>query len=471
MLFHHLIHQEVVTIDSAVIKHILKDEFEVYSKPHREQNVIFLLLHDFIGHNIFTATHGLDSPDNGAVWLHSRKIASGIFTRNNFRDHMWGVFTNKADELIAILNQVPKDGKIDMQRKFFAFTMDSIMQLFFDRKTDLIGGQEDTLTSTFDNAHRSMMLYFVNNVAFVLLWSLLPWPLGPLNFKVQSRFERLWRILTPSGNSFSKYSTKARKMTYDLVREKLSEKGVENQRSLLALFVKAMDEEAAESNKPTLSTDEKASLMCDMALNFILAGRDTTACTLTWAFYMLATNPEVQAKLCQEIDEVLGDRDLVMEDVLSATKLPYLNGVVYEALRLYPPVPEDIKTPMRDDVLPGGIPAPKGTFLVFSPFGMGRDPDRYTDPLKVMPERWIPFKNPSPFDFPVFQAGPRICLGLNMALMEAKVVIVKLLRNFTFSLLAGEKENITYAMMLTMSLCNKKDQSSHELWLIPKKRK
>merc|ERR1712039_130148 len=95
------------------------------------------------------------------------------------------------------------------------------------------------------------------------------------------------------------------------------------------------------------------------------------------------------------------------------------------------------------------------------------DPSVYPDPEEVRPERWIPFKEPSPYEFPVFQAGPRICLGMDMAIFEAKVAATSLLQKYRFELLEGEKEKITYSATLTMSICNSKNQDSNNLWMVP----
>lgn len=161
----------------------------------------------------------------------------------------------------------------------------------------------------------------------------------------------------------------------------------------------------------------------DLVLNMTIAGRDTTACTLSWMVYILTQNQDVQAQLCKEIDEKLQGRTPTLED-LNPKNMPYLNGVLYETLRLYPPVPEDEKVVTEDGlVYPDGTPVYKGTHLIFSPYSMGRNPKVYPDPLKVVPTRWIPFKTPDPYAFPVFQAGPRFCLGKDMAQFEAKVSI------------------------------------------------
>jgi cytochrome P450 len=103
----------------------------------------------------------------------------------------------------------------------------------------------------------------------------------------------------------------------------------------------------------------------------------------------------------------------------------------------------------------------------------------WKEPERVDPERWIKrnasgdiqkFTRPDPFEFPVFQAGPRVCLGEQMAIFETKILVATLLQRFTFDLKEGENEKITYSGGLTMSLCNSKEQDSHELLLIPRKR-
>jgi len=202
----------------------------------------------------------------------------------------------------------------------------------------------------------------------------------------------------------------------------------------------------------------------DMILVFLFAGRDTTASLLSWTFYMLATNPEVQARLSAALVEP-------SLKAVSPSAMPYLNGVIYEALRLHPPVPTDSKVCMADDVMPNGVRVPKGTNCIFLPWAMGRDPAVYKDPEAVKPERWIPFKQPLPHEFPVFQAGPRICLGMDMAIFEAKVCMTMLLQRFSFSMPPGEAENIHYSSGLTMSVCNSKSQDSHNLWIEPRLRR
>jgi cytochrome P450 len=233
-----------------------------------------------------------------------------------------------------------------------------------------------------------------------------------------------------------------------------------NRKDLLALFVQTEEEN-------NFSSD----FLRDVVVNFVIAGRDTTACTLSWMFYILSINPDVQERLCDEIDRKCpaGSRRRTIAD-LSPSEMPYLHGVLYETLRLYPPVPMNMKESADEDTLPDGTYVPKHVNLTYLPYAMGRDPVRYANPEQVKPERWIPWVVPSQAEFPVFQAGPRVCLGMDMAIFEAKLVAVALLQRYSFKLMDGEAENICYSNTLTMSVCNSLKQDSHSLWLIPKKR-
>merc|ERR1712217_849873 len=124
--------------------------------------------------------------------------------------------------------------------------------------------------------------------------------------------------------------------------------------------------------------------------------------------------PAALAELLCELDEKLGDEPPNF-DTIRESQLPMLNAVVWEALRLFPPVAADPKCAAADDILPDGTFVPAGAEIAYLPFVMGRDPDAWEDADKFIPHRWIPFKQPSLFELPIFQAGPRVCLGMQMA--------------------------------------------------------
>ncbi|KAK3268724.1 hypothetical protein CYMTET_22786, partial [Cymbomonas tetramitiformis] len=131
----------------------------------------------------------------------------------------------------------------------------------------------------------------------------------------------------------------------------------------------------------------------------------------------------VEEKLAEEINAMysgLGGAPISFDSI---RKLPYLNAVLTEVLRLHPPVPQDFKIAVADDVLPDGTEIRRGEQVMYQVYVMGRSPKLWEDPLTFLPERHIndegAFMQPNMYKFPVFQAGPRTCLGKEMAYLEA----------------------------------------------------
>eukprot|EP00656_Telonema_subtile_P025637 TRINITY_DN2767_c0_g1_i4.p1 TRINITY_DN2767_c0_g1~~TRINITY_DN2767_c0_g1_i4.p1 ORF type:complete len:130 (+),score=34.78 TRINITY_DN2767_c0_g1_i4:177-566(+) len=116
----------------------------------------------------------------------------------------------------------------------------------------------------------------------------------------------------------------------------------------------------------------------------------------------------------------------------------------------------DGKIAAQDDTFPDGTRIRAGASVSYAPYIMGRDPELYPNPEQFRPERWLldgKFKAPSQFEYPVFQAGPRLCLGMNFALMEATVATTKLLQSFDFELASPDDESlIPDTGKLTMSI-------------------
>jgi len=436
------------------VLHILKDSFNKYSKPLPQNDFFLRMLLEFIGYGIFSVPHGIIAADNGAAWKSQRKIAAGIFTKNNFNFGMHEVFVRKAKRLRTLL---PDGRATDMQDQFFHYTLDSINQIFFGQESDTIAGSTNVYGDAFDGAHRSMMRFFFSTLTVKTLLDLLPWPLGGLNGLGMT----VWKWRSEPYAEFRRHIRTLDVESAVLIEKVRQDKDIASRSDLIALYLQAAARE---------SVPRSDKFLRDTILNFVIAGRDTTACLLTWMFYELATNPEIQHQVTAEIDEKLPNGTDPTLKLVHHSETPLLHALLYETLRLHPPVPVDGKTAACDDVWADGTHIPKGTKVNFQVYTMGRNPDVYEDPLRVKLERWVPFKAPSPHEFPVFQAGPRICLGMDMAIYEAKVLAAMLLQQFSFTLLEGEAEKIHYSNMLTMSLCNSKDQDSHNLWLIPHRR-
>mmetsp|Transcript_22593 Transcript_22593/g.27645 ORF Transcript_22593/g.27645 Transcript_22593/m.27645 type:complete len:197 (+) Transcript_22593:642-1232(+) len=185
-------------------------------------------------------------------------------------------------------------------------------------------------------------------------------------------------------------------------------------------------------------------------MSFFIAGRDTTACTISFALLILTQNPLMQERLFQELHSKFDGRDdnSYTTKVVDKDNLPYLHGVVFESLRMFPPVPVDVKTCAQDDVLPNGQQIYAGDRVTFEPYVMGRQ--NWDDGDIPKPERWLTAK-PTQYEFPVFQAGPRICLGQDFAVFEAKCVLSTLVQRYQFSL-SGQVPEIPYSPGITMTV-------------------
>lgn len=465
---------ELMVLEPMFIKHFLKTEFDRNTKPSRDEDGLFDNLGEWLGEEgIFVIRHGTKVlPQDHAIWYTQRKTASKLFTRGNFQELMWQAFAKKLDILVEVIDNAATSNKpIDIQEKFFSFTFDSIQKIFFDREVDSVSGKMDPYASAFDAAHREMMQFTIRTLPLYLLTKhVLPFPFGRLfpNSRHSGFLWPLYRMTNPYYQAFrcnvdylheetDKYVAAARASTPDIL---------ESRQDLLAYFLKA------EANGGQRIPDHR---LRDIILNFIIAGRDTTACTLSWMFFYLATNPEVQEKAASEVREVFGCRIPRLEE-LTPDNAPYLHGVLYETLRLAPPVPEDSKIVTQEMVFPDGTHVLPGVRLGYMPYSMGRDPLTYEDPEAFRPERWVPFEpfaqDPDfQYKFPVFQSGNRVCLGASMAQFEAKMVAATLLGKFSFELAPDEKkDNYHYAFMLTMSVCNNREQTSHQVNLSFKRR-
>ena len=172
----------------------------------------------------------------------------------------------------------------------------------------------------------------------------------------------------------------------------------------------------------------------DEVMTLLLAGHETTALALTFTFFVLAQQPRVETELLAELDDVLGDEPPTVADL---NDLAYLERVVTESMRLYPPVPGIVREPVEDDRI-GGYRIPAGVTVSMNQHVVHRDSRWYDDPMAFRPERWTDdFRESLPrlAYFP-FAAGPRRCVGDRFALLEARLVLATILRRYHLELVS-----------------------------------
>jgi cytochrome P450 len=186
-------------------------------------------------------------------------------------------------------------------------------------------------------------------------------------------------------------------------------------------------------------------MAADAALTYLSAGRDTTGQALTWTFYLLMRNPEVTAKVRQEVLHCLSEQQEAQEmerpnpTSFNPISAPYTMAVFYEALRLFPPIPFEIRQCTQDATLPDGTFLPKDSVLVWCLWAMQRSKITWGEnaddfrPERFLSEDGSKAISRSTSEFPVFNGGPRTCLGKKMAEAIAVQVIATMAWLFDFA--------------------------------------
>jgi cytochrome P450 len=184
----------------------------------------------------------------------------------------------------------------------------------------------------------------------------------------------------------------------------------------------------------------------DELITILLAGHETTASTLSWTWYLLDRHPEVAERVRAEADEVLGDAVPTYETLHG---LRYTSMVIQETMRLYPPVWGLPRTAINKDEI-GGCRVPPGADVMISPYTLHRHPGFWPDPGRFEPQRFSPAQ-PGPahrYAYIPFGAGPRVCVGSNLGMMEATLVTAMAARRFRLALVPGRK--VTAEAMLSL---------------------
>ncbi|WP_052341429.1 cytochrome P450 [Salinarimonas rosea] len=197
---------------------------------------------------------------------------------------------------------------------------------------------------------------------------------------------------------------------------------------LLSLYMQARDEDGRGM------TDRQ---LRDEMVTLLLAGHETTALVLSWAWYELARHPRTQERLAAEIDAVLCDRPATVEDL---RRLPFAESVAKESMRLYPPG-WAIGRETTEEVEIGGYRLAKGTTVIMAPWVLHRDPRHFDDPDAFRPERWedgLEERLPR-FAYMPFGGGPRVCIGGRFSMMEAVLILVTIARRFRLAPVPGRE--------------------------------
>lgn len=236
--------------------------------------------------------------------------------------------------------------------------------------------------------------------------------------------EILEKLPLPAVRRFHRARQTLDGIIFGLIAERRASK--KDKGDLLSMLLLAQDEEDEGGMTDTQVRDE--------ALTLFLAGHETTANALTWAWYLLSQDHGAEARFHAEIDSVLSGRLPSAEDLAN---LPYTTAVLSETLRLYPPA-WGIGRRTLEDVRIGGYSIKKGKVVLMSPYVTHRDPRWFPEPVAFRPERWLQEDDTRPkFAYFPFGGGARVCVGERFAWMEGVLLLATIAQKWRFSLAPG----------------------------------
>ncbi|XP_028767390.1 cytochrome P450 94B3-like [Neltuma alba] len=394
----------IITANPSNVEFILKTNFHNFpkGKPFTE------ILGDLLGCGIFNV--------DGELWSEQRKIASHGFSTRSLKDFIVKTLEEEVQkrlipllESASITNQV-----VDLQEILRRFTFDSVckVSLGIDPSCLDLSQPLPPLVQAFDSA--SAISAMRATAPVFLIW-------------------KLKRALNIG-------SEKSLKEAIKLVHESV----LEIIRNKKKNIVNSVQDEDLLSRLLLAGYDEV--LVRDLVISFIMAGRDTTSAAMTWLFWLISKHPNVEEMIEKEVKKVFEDEEgkkMKPFDYEGLKTMNFLKACLCESMRLYPPVAWDSKHAAEDDVLPDGTAVKRGDRVTYFPYGMGRMEELWgKDCREFRPDRWfdeevgldqtagLTMRHVSPYKFPVFQAGPRVCLGKEMAYIQMKYVVASMVSRF-----------------------------------------
>ena len=360
--------------------------------PDYIEYVLVLNHHNFIKHHFFwdhwrpVFGDGLFTSE-GDVWKRQRQLSQPAFHRDRIN-----AYAQMMVDITKRNTQTWGDGEEhDLHQDMMRITAQVVVKTLFG--ADIESGEED-LGSAFDVLKKEGTTV-------------------RLPFRMPSGDQD---SMTAYQNVFKRLDDKI----YKIIQRRRS--SPEHTEDLLSMLMEAKDEQGTGMEDRELR---------DVIFSIFFAGHETSALALTWTYYLLSHNPEVEKKLREEVNNVLGGRHPQSTDL---HRLKYTEWVILESMRLYPPSYGFGREALNDCVI-DGYEMPAGTTVFLIQWVTHRDPRWFEDPEKFFPERWdkdLIHKIPRFAYFP-FSGGPRLCIGNNFGMMEMVLMLSYLIQTFKIS--------------------------------------
>ncbi|XP_025106012.1 cytochrome P450 3A21-like isoform X2 [Pomacea canaliculata] len=329
--------------------------------------------------------------------------------------------------LSRFLQRLTEKGElVDVKRVFGAYTIDVIAGTAFGMETDFLTNENDAFLHAAMNMIRKST-----------------------TFGFLEGFLLIFPILRPAFSFLGVTSSSGGKHLAQLIENLLQEtksKGEEVKADLLQLMLDAEASEAEVAARPQDKHMTKTEIIAQ-GIIILLAGYETTATTLQYMVYLLATNPDKQEKLYNEIIAAIGDAPPTYENVMG---IKYLDNALREALRCFPPVVLFSRQAAETRTIKG-VAIPAGCEIAVNIYAVMQDEDFFSEPHKFIPERFDDKNISTLLRELAFGAGPRQCIGMRLALYEAKMAAVTIVRRFKFIKVPETVETISFKKSAMMS--------------------
>ncbi|KAI5572885.1 hypothetical protein POPTR_010G050100v4 [Populus trichocarpa] len=405
----------IATADPSNVAYMLKTNFKNFPKGKYFRD----RFRDLLGDGIFNA--------DDELWREQRQVVKAEMHSSRFIEHSLQTMQDLLHQkLLKLTEKLVKSGdSFDLQEVLLRFTFDNICTAAFgvDPGCLALDFPEVPFAKAFEKATELTLFRFL----------IPPFIWKPMKF-FGIGYEKALKEAVGIVHDFAEKTVKGRR---DEARKHGS---LCHQSDLLSRLIEI--ENTGQGKK--LQFPDK--YFRDLCVNFILAGRDTTSVALAWFFWLVHSNPEVENRILREINDILSLRETQTKNEIIFTmeelnKMVYLHAALSESLRLYPSVPIEMKEVAEDDVLPDGSIVKKGARVFYCIFSMGRmDSIWGQNCLEFKPERWIrdgKFVSENQFNYAVFNAGPRLCLGKKFAYMQMKMVAASILLRYSVKVIEG----------------------------------
>jgi cytochrome P450 len=373
------------------------EDVMVVSRPELVNDVLVARRADFSKAYLTSLMHPLLAGSmllaDSDSWLHQRKLVLPAFHREHLDTYAVVMADQARRACAAWVPGQTRDIHSDMMQMTLQIVTRTLFGIDF---RNAVGVAENLVATVMDEFNRRIA--------------------SPVRFRFPVPSVRTLRLF------------KAMRELDDIAYRAIAERRREPQQDLLSMLVAAQDE----SGQPMSDREVR-----DACIAVFFAGHETTACLLSWTWYVLAQRPDVEEKLLAELRQAGADGE---SPAALVSRLPYMQMVLNEVLRLYPPAYAFGRRAVRDTVV-GTHGVTAGTTVLMSPWAMHRDPTYFENPERFAPERWengLASHLPRFAYFP-FSSGPRRCVGSAYATMEATIAIATILPRFSLAATAGVK--------------------------------